>query len=121
MVKKKHIGSKLSDFLEEDGIKDDVDLLTFKKVFAAEIEHRMAALNFTTTTLAKKMDTSRNQVLRILDGADIGISFKTVADVARALSSNFIEVMASTSKKASHLRTPPKRSPPRQRRNTSAA
>lgn len=118
---KKHVGSKLSDFLEEDGIKDDVELLTFKKVFAAEIEHRMAALNLTTTMLAKKMDTSRNQVLRILDGTDLGISFKTVADVARALSSNFIEVMASTSKQASRLRTPPKRSPaPRQRRNPRA-
>ena len=97
---KKNIGSTLASFLEEEGIKDDVDLLTFKKVLADEIEHRMGKKKINHTALAERMSTSRNQVYRLLDEHDTGITLVTLARAAGALDWSIIDLLAAASRKA---------------------
>ena len=63
----KHHGSRLDDLLDELGEREEVEALAAKRILAAQVERRMSELGISTTTLAGRMHTSRNQILRILD------------------------------------------------------
>jgi hypothetical protein len=58
---KKHIGSTLDSLFEELGEKQDVDLLTHKRLLAGRIAQAMAPRKFTQTDLAHAMHTSRRR------------------------------------------------------------
>jgi antitoxin HicB len=98
-------GSKFVDFLIEEGIKDDVDLLTLKKVLADEIEMRMKKKHINHSELAKRMSTSRNQVYRLLDESDTGITLGTLSKAAQALDWSIIDLIAAAELKAKRERT----------------
>ena len=85
----KHIGTTLDSLLDELGEKDDVELLANKKVVADTLQQRMKALSMTTTTLATRMKTSRNQVHRLLDPQETGVTFKSLDRASRALGLRF--------------------------------
>lgn len=92
----KRIGSKFTDFLEEEGIKDDVDLLTVKKVLADEIEARMEKLSIGISELARRMgSTGRDSAYRLLDKEDTGVTLKTLSKAARALNWSLIDLLQS--------------------------
>ena len=96
----KHSGSSFVAFLEEDGIKEDVDLLTVKMVLADEIESRMKKRRVNVMQLATRMKTSRTQVYRLLDKADTGVSLGTLAKAARALDWSIVGLLAAADKGA---------------------
>jgi antitoxin HicB len=81
----KHIGSTLESLLEEMGEKDDVELLANKKAVADALLRRMKALKVTSSALATRMKTSRNQVHRLLDPHETGVTFKSIDRASRAL------------------------------------
>jgi hypothetical protein len=56
---KKYIGSTLDSFFEELGEREEVELLTQKKLLAAKIERAMTRQKMTQVELAKAMRTSR--------------------------------------------------------------
>ena len=87
--KKKHIGSTLESLFEELGERDDVELLANKKLLSEAFEMRMRALAVSTGKLAKLMSTSRNQVHRLLDPHETGITFKSVDRASKALGMRF--------------------------------
>ncbi|HEV8244778.1 MAG TPA: hypothetical protein VGP93_03385, partial [Polyangiaceae bacterium] len=58
-MKKKHIGSTLDSLFEELGEREEVELLTQKKLLAAKIERAMTRRKMTQVELAKAMRTSR--------------------------------------------------------------
>jgi DNA-binding Xre family transcriptional regulator len=89
----KHIGTTFDSFLEEEGIKDAVDLLTFKKVLADEIQARMSKLKIGVQELADRMHTTRTPVYRLLDGNDAGVTLKTMAKAAEALDWRLAEML----------------------------
>jgi hypothetical protein len=114
---KRHIGSSFADFLVEEDIKEDVDLLTLKKVLADEIELRMEKSNLKVAQLSKMMSTSRNQVYRLLDERDTGVTLTTLSNAAKALKSNIIELLTAAASRASapsrrHRAASAKRKPP---------
>lgn len=80
-----HHGSTLDDLLEELGERDEVEALAAKRILAVQAERRMAELRLTTGKLAEKMHTSRNQILRILDREDAGITLKMLFRLSHAL------------------------------------
>lgn len=102
----KHMGSTLASFLEEEGIKDDVDLLTLKKVLADEIESRMEKKHLNPSDLAKRMGTSRNQIYRLLDEHDTGVTLVTLSRAANALELSIIDLLVAASRKARDERKP---------------
>lgn len=73
-MKNKHTGSTLDSLFEELGELEEVNALAAKKILALQTERRMKELGLTITTLAALMGTSRNQVHRLLDQGDAGIS-----------------------------------------------
>lgn len=97
----KHVGSKFTDFLEEEGIKNDVDLLTFKKVLADEIHARMEKLHLGISQFANRMQTGRDVAYRLLDANDTGVTLKTLSKAAKALDySSILEMLMAAGKNA---------------------
>jgi antitoxin HicB len=80
-----HHGSTLDDLFDELGEREEVAALATKRILAAQAARRMSQLGISTTVLARRMDTSRNQILRILDKEDAGITLKMLFRLSRAL------------------------------------
>jgi antitoxin HicB len=89
---KKHIGSTLDSLLEELGQKEEVGLLTQKKLLAAKVERAMAKRKMTKVGLAKAMNTSRTVVHRLLDPKDTGVTLATLWRASRALGVKLVEL-----------------------------
>ena len=85
----KHIGSTLGSLFEELGEKDEIELLAMKKLVAEAIQRRMTELALTSSQLATRMNTSRNQVHRLLDPHETGVTFKSLDRASRALGLSF--------------------------------
>ena len=81
----KHDGSTLDSLFEELGELEEVHARATKKILAVEAGRRMKELGLSTTALASKMGTSRNQIHRILDTEDAGITLKMLFRLAEAL------------------------------------
>jgi antitoxin HicB len=79
------IGSAFDAFLEEEGIADDVSRIALKKVIAAAIERRMQELQLSKTAMARRMETSRAQMNRLLDPENDGITLNTIQRAAKVL------------------------------------
>jgi len=80
-----HHGSTLDSLFDELGEREEVEALAAKKILAIQAGRRMKELGLSTTRLAERMHTSRNQVLRCLDQDDAGITLKMLFRLARAL------------------------------------
>jgi transcriptional regulator with XRE-family HTH domain len=81
----KHEGSTLESLFEELGELEEVEARAAKKALSIQAERRMKELGLSTTVLASRMRTSRNQVHRILDQEDAGITLKMLFRLAEAL------------------------------------
>ncbi len=84
-AKNPHIGSSLDDFLKEDGIYDEVVALAAKKKIARQLKARMDRNDMSISGMAKELQTSRNQVHRILDPQDHNITLATLERAAAAV------------------------------------
>ena len=81
----KHIGSSFDDFLEEEGLLEEVEAVAVKRVLAWQLSQVMEARNMTKTELAEKMATSRASVNRLLDPGNASVSLQTMIKAAHAL------------------------------------
>jgi DNA-binding Xre family transcriptional regulator len=85
MTENPHRGSFFDDFLNEEGILDEVNETALERVIAWQLAERMRERGMTKTELARRMNTSRSQVDRMLRGTEPGIGLGTLARGARAL------------------------------------
>ena len=81
----KHIGSTLDSLFDEVGEREEVVLRTQKKVLAAEVRERMHRLHLSKAALARRMETSRSQVDRLLDPNNTSITLAMLARASAAL------------------------------------
>ena len=81
----KHIGSNFDDFLNEDGLIEEVSAGALKRVIAWQLAEAMKAQKISKKALAERMHTSRTAVDRALDQNDAGMTLATLASAARAL------------------------------------
>jgi len=91
-VKKNSIGSTLESLFDELDEREDVELLTQKKLLASKIEQAMARRNMTQSELAKRMRTSRTVVHRLLDPSDTSVTLATLAKASKALGVKLLKV-----------------------------
>lgn len=82
MAKNPHTGSSFDDFLKEDGIYEEVTATAIKRVLARQIQHEMEVNALTKTAMAKRMNTSRSQLNRLLDPENTGVSLETIQRAA---------------------------------------
>jgi antitoxin HicB len=104
----KHIGSSLESLLEERGIKEEVDLLTRKKILAEEFHRSMVAKHLTLSALASRMETSRTVVYRLLDPKDTSVTLATIVRASTALGMDLVLHVVDTP-----VAPPPKAAPRR--------
>jgi len=95
---RKHLGSTLDSFLEEEGLKEEVDLLAKKKVIADELSAGMVRARMTRSALAARMQTSRTLVNRLLDPDDTSVTLATLARASRALEMELEVTLRETSR-----------------------
>jgi antitoxin HicB len=85
-----HSGSPFDDFLEEEGIRAEVEAVAAKRVLAWELAKLMKRKGKTKQAMAKALGTSRSQVDRLLDPNNTTVSLLSISRVARALGERVI-------------------------------
>lgn len=81
----KHIGSDFEDFLAEEGLLDDANAIAIKRVLAWQIQNEMKNQHINKTNMAKRMQTSRSSLDRLLDEHDTSLTLSTLTSAAQAL------------------------------------
>src|SRR3954465_13279684 len=85
-----HTGSTFDSFLEEQGIREEVEAVAVKRVLACQLAEAMRKRKKTKQSLAKELNTSRSQLDRLLDPQNVAISLDTITRAARALGKRVI-------------------------------
>ncbi|MBR0098771.1 MAG: XRE family transcriptional regulator [Treponema sp.] len=85
-----HIGSSFDDFLEEEGIREEVENAAVKKVIALGMQSEMAAKNITKTQMAQRMGTSRAAVDRLLNPYNNAVTLATLTKAANVLGKKLV-------------------------------
>ncbi|MDP2699081.1 Fis family transcriptional regulator [Thalassospira sp.] len=80
-----HIGSSFDSFLDEEGIREEVEVTAVKRVLAWQICEAMKEQNLTKTMMAKRMMTSRAQLDRLLDPENDKVQLDTIRRGAAAV------------------------------------
>ena len=93
-MKHKNIGASFDSFLDDEGIREQVEDIAIKRVIAFQIKAEMEKKQLTKTELAKKMHTSRSSLNRLLDPEDEAITFKTLKKAANVLEKKLVIQLA---------------------------
>jgi antitoxin HicB len=80
-----HSGSTFDSFLEEEGIREEVEAVAIKRVLAWQLEQAMQEQRKTKQAMAKQLRTSRSQLDRLLDPQNVSVTLDTITRAARAL------------------------------------
>ena len=107
-----HSGSTFDSFLEEQGIREEVEAVAIKRVLAWQFERAMQQQQKTKQAMAKQLRTSRSQLDRLLDPRNISVTLDTITRAARALGKRLIIRVADIKAKRAKLHTPSKGSRP---------
>jgi len=85
-----HSGSTFDSFLEEEGIREEVEAVAIKRVLAWQLSQAMQEQQKTKQAMAKQLHTSRSQLDRLLDPQNVSVSLDTITRAARALGKRVI-------------------------------
>ncbi len=81
----KYTGSSFDDFLEEEGILEEVSAKAHKRLLVLQLADIMEEANISKARLAKRLHTSRSQVDRLLDPNNTSITLESLEQLARAV------------------------------------
>ena len=82
---KKHVGSSFDEFLAEEGILSETEATAVKRVIAYQLSQFMEENKLSKTAMAKRMQTSRSALDRLLDSANPPVTLQTMESAARVL------------------------------------
>ena len=88
--KKNHSGSTFDSFLEQEGIREEVEAVAIKRVLAWQLSQAMQAQQKTKQAMAKQLRTSRSQLDRLLDPQNVSVTLDTISRAAKALGKRLI-------------------------------
>lgn len=80
-----HIGSSFDDFLKEEGIEEEVRTEAIKRVLAWQLQQTLLDQGVSKSELARRMQTSRTQVDRLLDPDNAHVQLDTLQRAAKVL------------------------------------
>ena len=83
--KEVHSGSSFEDFLEAEGIREEVESAAIKRVIAWQFEQEMKRQRKTKRAMAAELKTSRSQLDRLLDPGNTAVSLETLSRAAQVL------------------------------------
>lgn len=73
-----YIGSNFDEFLEEENLLNEVKAMAIKRVIAYQIEEAMINEGLSKSAMAKKMNTSRSSLDRLLDPNNPSVNLQTI-------------------------------------------
>jgi antitoxin HicB len=88
--KRDYSGSSFDSFLDEEGIREEVEATAIKRVVAWQLEQAMRKQQKTKRTMAKQLHTSRSQLDRLLDPRNASVTLATITRAARVLGKRLI-------------------------------
>lgn len=83
--KRGRIGSSFENFLEGDGIRDEVTAGAIKRVIARQLVAAMEAADISKAEMARRMKTSRSHLDRFLDPNNANIQLDTLFRAAKVI------------------------------------
>ena len=78
-------GSAFDDFLKEDSTYESTQAVAIKRVLVWQIGQAMERKQLTKAEMARRMDTSRSQLHRLLDPESNSVTLETLTRAARAV------------------------------------
>ena len=84
-VEKGRAGGSFEDFLREQGAYETTTDQAVKRVLAYQLAEAMSAQGITKIAMAKRLETSRSQLDRILDPNNDSVSLGLLARAARVV------------------------------------
>jgi predicted XRE-type DNA-binding protein len=85
-----HSGSTFDSFLDQEGIREEVEAVAIKRVLAWQLSQAMQEQQKTKQAMAKQLHTSRSQLDRLLDPQNVSVTLDTITRAARALGKRVI-------------------------------
>jgi DNA-binding Xre family transcriptional regulator len=83
MNNRKHRGSDLRDFLQEEGILEEVEARALKRAIALQLDALRKSQTISKSALAARMKTSRAAIDRLLDASNPSVTLLTLQKAAR--------------------------------------
>lgn len=83
-------GSDFDDFLDEEGLLNEVSARAYKRLLALQLQDIMEATQLTKTELAEWMQTSRSQLDRLLDPDNTTVTLDSLDRLARAVGKRLV-------------------------------
>jgi len=85
MIDKKNIGSGFDEFLAKDGLLETSEEQALKEILADQIKDAMQTEGLNKAAMARRMNTSRQALDRLLDPANTGVTLHTMQRAAAAV------------------------------------
>jgi len=85
---KGRIGASFAAFLDEQGIREEVEGQAVKELIAEQISAAMKAEGLSKVAMARRMHTTRAQLDRLLDPANPSVTLATLQRAAKAVGRN---------------------------------
>lgn len=84
-IEKGHLGQSFGDFLKEQGTYEETVATSIKRVVAWQLQQVMSEQKITKVEMAKRLETSRSQLDRLLDPENDKISLSMLSRAASAV------------------------------------
>jgi DNA-binding Xre family transcriptional regulator len=75
-------GSDFDDFLGEEGILDEATARVHKRLLALQLKEAMETSRISKVQLARKLETSRSQIDRLLDPDNTAVTLESLERLA---------------------------------------
>jgi len=95
----RHSGSTFDSFLEEEGIREEVEAVAIKRVLAWQLKQAMQEQQKTKQAMAKQLQTSRSQLDRLLDPRNVSVTLDTISRAAKILGKRLVIRVADVKSK----------------------
>jgi DNA-binding Xre family transcriptional regulator len=82
---KRNIGSDFDAFLEEEGLLEETTVRAVKRYIAFRLAERMSEARLSKSEMARRMDTSRSALERLLDPDNPSVTLQTLQSAVQAL------------------------------------
>ena len=80
-----HTGSSFDNFLQEEGVYEEVQAKALKRALSEQLAESMEARKLGKADMARKMSTSRSQLDRVLDPDNLSVQLDTLIKAAYAV------------------------------------
>ena len=84
-MKKTNIGSSFDSWLREEGIYEQTAAVAIKRVLARQVEAAMQEKHMSKAEMARRMQTSRAALDRLLDPGNDAVTLATLQKAAEAV------------------------------------